>query len=64
MTRKLVPPREVLQFINTLDAVLSSRLFHDLKRTNPKVSDQRLTDVVFHAWAYARSKGIKWRLRK
>ena len=60
--KAIVPPREVQQFINKLDIVLSSRLFHDLKRANPKVSDQHLTEVVFHAWSYARSKGIKWKM--
>lgn len=58
----IIPPRVVRQFIDTLDMVLSSRLFHDLKKANPKVSDQRLTEVVFHAWKYAKSKGLKWRM--
>jgi hypothetical protein len=60
MTRRIVLPREVRQFIDRLDMVLTSRLFRDLKKANPKVSDQRLTEVVFHAWSYAKSKRIKW----
>jgi hypothetical protein len=58
MKRNVVPPRIVIQFIKDLDSALTSGLFHALKRANPKVSDQVLTDVVFHAWSYAKRKGL------
>jgi hypothetical protein len=55
---KTVPPKEVIEFIHVLDSALSSSLFHQLKRANPKVSDQVLTSVVFYAWKHARRKRL------
>lgn len=55
---KIVPPKEVVEFIHALDSVLSSDLFRKLKQANPKTSDQILTSVVFHAWKHAQHKSL------
>ena len=56
MTHKQVP-EEVFQAIQMLSSVWATRLFHKLKKRNPKASDRTLTNVVLFAAKYARKQG-------
>ena len=52
-------PKEVAEIVNLIATATGTRLFHELKRANPKVSDQALTLVVVHTMDYARKKGFR-----
>ena len=54
-------PKEVYEIIDLIATATGTRLFHNLKQANSKVSDQRLTDVVIYAMTYARSRGLEIR---
>lgn len=56
MNHKQVPS-DVWEAIQMLESAWATRLFHNLKKHNPKISNRTLTSVVLTAANYARKQG-------